>query len=67
MPQHKPKAPLTRQIVERRIVEQDDAQQAWREYLADTESLRERTERLRALRVAREVAQLKAARKKRAG
>jgi len=67
MPQHKPKAPLTRQqIVARRTIEQDDAQQAWREYLAETESLRDRTERLRAARLAREAAQLKAARKKKA-
>jgi hypothetical protein len=68
MPQHKTKAPLTRQqLVDRRATEQDDARQAWREYLAETESLRDRTERLRAARLAQEAAQLKAARKKNAG
>jgi hypothetical protein len=67
MPQHKTKAPLTReQRIERRTVEQDEAQQAWREYLAETESLRDRTERLRAARLARDAAQRKAARKKKA-
>jgi hypothetical protein len=68
MPQHKTKAPLTRQqLVDRRATEQDDARQAWREYLAETESLRDRTERLRAARLAQEAAQLKAARKKNVG
>ena len=68
MPQHKTKAPLTHeQLLARRANEQDDAQQAWREYLAETESLRDRTERLRAARLAQEAAQLKAARKKKAG
>lgn len=70
MPQSKTKArpPLTReQLVERRASEKDDAQQAWREYLAETETLRERTERLRAARLAREAAPAKVARKKKAG
>jgi hypothetical protein len=68
MPQPKTKAPLTReQLLARRATEQDDAQQAWREYLAETESLRDRTERLRAARLAHEAAQRKAARKKKAG
>jgi len=70
MPQSKTKArpPLTReQLVERRTNEKDDAQQARREYLAETESLRERTERLRAARLAREAAPAKASRGKKAG
>ncbi|HMJ43392.1 MAG TPA: hypothetical protein VK522_14055 [Pseudolabrys sp.] len=70
MPQSKTKArpPLTReQLVERRTNEKDDAQQAWREYLTETESLRERTERLRAARLARDAASAKAPHKKDAG
>jgi len=70
MPQHKPKTPrpLTReQLIERRTNEKDDAQQAWREYLAETESLRDRTERLRAARLARDAAPATAASKTKAG
>jgi hypothetical protein len=70
MPQSKTKTrpPLTReQLVERRAIEKDDAQQAWREYLAETESLRDRTERLRAARLARDAASAKAPYKKDAG
>ena len=71
MPQSKTKTrpPLTReQLVERRTNEKDDAQQAWREYLAETESVRERTERLRAARLAREAAPAKVSlKRKKAG
>lgn len=48
----KPPAQLMRdQVVKRR---KDEANAAWREYLAETESMREKTERLRAARLVRE-------------
>lgn len=61
MPTKKTKevSPAREQFLERREAERDDAQQAWREYLAETESVRDRTERLRAARLAREAARKK--------